>query len=1102
MRLSDKERDATLVVVGSSAGGVEALSTLVATLPADFPAPLVIAQHLDPHRPSHLGEILARQTTLPVHTLIDNEPLTPGTIYVVPSNRHVEITDHHLSLIEDGSGRPKPSINLLFSTAAQVFGEGSIAVVLSGTGSDGTAGALDVKRAGGLVIIQDPTTARYPGMPRSLAAPNVDFVAPISQIGPLLHDLLTGATILPHPQETQRLRAFLRDLHDEHGLDFTQYKTPTILRRLKRRMLATEMTTLDAYVHYLDQHPDEYVHLVSSFLIKVTEFFRDADLFAALHEQVIPSIIAAARQRESEIRLWSAGCATGEEAYSLAMIVADLLGSDLGNFTVRIFATDLDPDAIAFARRGVYPASALTGLPPDLIARYCIQRDGEYEVIKKVRGMLVFGEHDLGQRAPFPRIDLVLCRNVLIYFTTELQKRVLQLFSYALRDDGYLVLGKAETVTPLSEAFISTHASLKIYRRSGNVTSLSGPQIREAMPLRSLVPMPPAALPKPRVASKDTRQTSADIVGELMLTSSIGLVVVNRRYDIQVINSLGLRLFGIQRAALGEDLLHLVDASLLPSLRPLIDAALRGELTTRGELQRIDESGAVTSLDVQAYPHPITDGVVDRVLVLVNDVTDLVRERQRLAAQGKSEDDQVSTEHAWQSEQTRLREHVTQLTLANQQLRSANQELALANITLHQANQEYLVSSEESQAASEEVETLNEEFQATNEELETLNEELQSTVEELNTTNDDLEGQSRELQHLAQGREEQRRASDTERARLLAIVNSMSDSVLVIDAQGKIVLTNAAYTAMLEDHALDVLGEAGTLNAPDEQLQQRAMRGEAFRLEFQSADQAQWFEALGEPVLTEGVSSGGVVVIRDITDRSVRRLQDQFLALASHELRTPLTVLQMALQRLLRLDLPSASRQYADLALYQVQRLERLTTDLTEVSRIQTGRIHLEPQRIDLVELLRRTVAAAQLLTTQPIVMSITLLTVWINGDRTRLEQLFFNLLINASKYASESPEITVCLRKESGQAVVEVHDAGPGIPADELPHLFTRFYQGQSQEFHGHSGLGLGLFISHEVAVLHGGTLTVRSEGGQGTTFTLALPLLPAESQSPEEGK
>lgn len=206
MRLSDKERDATLVVVGSSAGGVEALSTLVATLPADFPAPLVIAQHLDPHRPSHLGEILARQTTLPVHTLIDNEPLTPGTIYVVPSNRHVEITDHHLTLIEDGSGRPKPSINLLFSTAAQVFGEGSIAVVLSGTGSDGTAGALDVKRAGGLVIIQDPTTARYPGMPRSLAAPNVDFVAPISQIGPLLHDLLTGATILPHPQETQRLQ--------------------------------------------------------------------------------------------------------------------------------------------------------------------------------------------------------------------------------------------------------------------------------------------------------------------------------------------------------------------------------------------------------------------------------------------------------------------------------------------------------------------------------------------------------------------------------------------------------------------------------------------------------------------------------------------------------------------------------------------------------------------------------------------------------------------------------------------------------------------------------------------------------------------------------
>jgi len=354
-----EQREPYLVVIGSSAGGVAALSTLVATLPAGFPAPIVLAQHLSPAHPSHLGDILARHSTLPVRTIAAREPLEPGVVFVVPADRHIEITDGHVGVPVEGAGRPKPSIDLLLSSAAHAYRDRLVAVVLTGTGSDGAAGARAVKQAGGTVVIQNPETASYPAMPRSLAPTTVDIVANLEDIGPLLHDLVTDAPIPGASHEEAPLRTFLEEVRARSGIDFTSYKAPTIGRRLQRRMAATRTGTLADYRAYLHDHPEEYQRLISSFLIKVTEFFRDPALFSYLREQALPPLIDAARGRGNELRLWSAGCATGEEAYSLAILVAEVLGADLDRFTVRIFATDLDATAIDFARRGVYPASAL-----------------------------------------------------------------------------------------------------------------------------------------------------------------------------------------------------------------------------------------------------------------------------------------------------------------------------------------------------------------------------------------------------------------------------------------------------------------------------------------------------------------------------------------------------------------------------------------------------------------------------------------------------------------------------------------------------------------------------------------------------------------------
>ena len=400
--MADAQPSGQLVVIGSSAGGIEALSTLAGTLPAEFPAPIVIAQHIAPARESHLGEILARRGKLPVRSVVDAMELAPGVIFVVPANRHVEIMDGHVRVSTDTTNGPTPSIDLLLRSAAASYGERLIAVILTGSGSDGAAGAREVSAAGGTVIIQNPETASYPAMPQSLAPTTVDIVADIEQIGPILTDLLTGVEMPVRPTEERALRSFLEQLRTRSGIDFNGYKTPTIMRRLQRRMIATGSARLTDYIRFLQSNPDEYQRLVSSFLIKVTEFFRDADLFAYLRDHILPTLIAEARQRNFELRFWSAGCATGEEAYSLAILICDVLGEEAQDFNIRIFATDLDNDAIAFARRGIYPEVALVNLPPDMVERYFTPVNGAFEVRKQIRALTIFGQHDLGQRAPSP----------------------------------------------------------------------------------------------------------------------------------------------------------------------------------------------------------------------------------------------------------------------------------------------------------------------------------------------------------------------------------------------------------------------------------------------------------------------------------------------------------------------------------------------------------------------------------------------------------------------------------------------------------------------------------------------------------------------------
>ena len=1167
-----------LVVIGASAGGIEALTTVLGALPAAFSVPIVIAQHLAPTRPSHLADIVARHTRLAVRLLSDVAPLEPGAVYVVPSDRDVEINDHKVG-VRPGAAASRPSINRLFSSAARAYGERLIAVILTGTGSDGTVGAREVKAAGGMVLIEDPATTAFPGMPQSLAPTTVDIVARLDHIGPLLRDLVAGTYIptppdpdpdpdapadalagAPEHAQDDLLEPLLAHLREHSGIDFAGYRRPTILRRLQQRMVATKSPHLDDYRHYLARHPDEYQHLVSSFLIKVTEFFRDPGVFEMLRGRVLPELIVQARMRGNELRLWSAGCATGEEAYSLAILVAEALGSELNQFTVRLFATDLDERAVAFARQGVYPAAALAGVSEELRTRYFNQLDGMYEVKKAIRALVTFGEHDLGQRPPFPRIDLVLCRNVLIYFTPELQRRALALFAYALRPGGYLALGKAESVGALAEYLAPADARLKLYRRMGE--TLPAPLLsRVTDSFLPPPPPPPPALPAlPRHASarsgadegepgREDLWAPGEESSHLLLDLPVGVVIVDRRYHIQRINTLALYLLDIYRPALGDDLVHLAERISAPALRRIIDAVFRARPAS--EAADVDGGGNTPSealevltvetglgerrdIEIAAYPYPprgesggdrqATATRTDRVeaaLLLVTDVTSAVQAR--IAAELAAARNQREPQQALQRSSEELQQvwaQLDQVTMINRQLEAANQELGAANLRLQGANDELTLAREQEQASTEEIRTLNEELQASNEEMETVNEELEATVEELRSTNEELEARTQEIQAMADAAERQHQVSEEERARLAAILVGMGDAVLVVNPAGEPLLTNASYERMFGSAsepfaAQDAEGHPLEAEATP---QQRVARGETFVMEFtlDAGDGARrYFEASGQSIRSGGEGLGGVISVRDVTERSLHRVQEEFLALASHELNTPLTPLQASLQMLDKLfaDQPENAHARGLIARSQnqVRRLGRLVQDLIDVRRLQHGGFNLDMARVPLAEVLACTVEEARLVAPAGQTIGLEIAEVSplvVNADVMRLEQVLMNLLSNAIAYAPHTPRITMRLQHEGHEAVIQVCDEGPGIAAAHLPQVFDRFYQiTGNEERPSRRGFGLGLFIARELVEAHGGRLEVASvmartpDEGHGTTFTIRLPLAPAEETSERTG-
>jgi two-component system CheB/CheR fusion protein len=1068
--------ESQLVVIGSSAGGIEALSRVVASLPADFPAPIVIAQHLDPRRPSHLHEILGRHSALPVRVVEEQEALEDGVIFVVPSNRLVEISHGRLRLSAARPGAVAPSIDVLLESAAGVFGPGLIAVILTGSGSDGSAGARVVKQAGGAVVIENPATAMFPSMPSSIAPSLVDATADLDSIGSVVLDLLAAGVSPAEESDREELAKLLERIQERSGIDFRTYKQATILRRLRGRMNATRRPDLAGYLAYLESDPAEYARLVNSLLIKVTEFFRDPKVFDYLRDHVLPELIAEAVRDKRELRIWSAGCSTGEEAYSIAIIVAEVLDKESAPPAVKIFATDIDHEAIAFARRGIYPPTALSGVPEDARERFFAESGGGFEVGKRLRAVMVFGEHDLGERAPFPRIDLVLCRNVLIYFAAPMQQVALETFAFSLRPGGRLVLGKSESVMALPGPFEEDQSRLRIFRRLAGTYAF--PPMRPAV-LRQRrareTPLDQAI----RVTNREVDRAAESSAGgdALLLNLTVGVVVLDPRYYIVRINSAARHMLGIHGTAYDRDFVHLAEVLPASAIRSAIDTALAGKTTTAVFEVEPTDAASETPHFVEATirPYRVASRAIEGAVVELTDVTRLEQERRA---------------------ETRTKQRLDKAIETNARLLRANEELTGLVEELRGANRAMLLASEDAQSNREEADTVNEEFQATNEELETLNEELTASVEELRIANEDLATRTDELSAQTVILEQERLGLQEEHDRLRAILASLGDAVVAVDHEGRILATNAAYDRLFGAGAEEMVPEdvAGLPIPPADRPRQRAARGERFRMELalgQSDGARRWFEAVAEPLTAGDRTWGGVVAIRDLSERTMRLSLERLMAAAGHELKTPVAALHGYIQlveRHLGPDSPEQARVYAARALVQTRQVGTLIERLFDVSRIQAGRLELFTAPVDLVEVVRDAVEVAEKLpAAPPIRIEPTRGRILVEADAGRLAQVFVNLLANAIEHAAKSPTIDVSVARFGSNAVVQVCDRGPGIATDALPQLFQPYTRlGQKQS----AGLGLGLYLAREIVTAHGGTIEAASSPGEGTTFTVRLPL------------
>jgi two-component system, chemotaxis family, CheB/CheR fusion protein len=726
-----------IVGIGASAGGLEAFEAFFTAMPADSGIAFVLVSHLDPTHVSIMPELIRKRTKMQVLQIKDGMRVQPDTVYVVPPNQDLSILNGVLQLMEQSKPRgANLPIDGFFQSLARDQGANAAAIIFSGTGADGTLGVKAIKGEAGMVMVQDEGSAKYDGMPRSAIATGLaDYILPPAEMpGQLLKYLrhtvhATTATILADggrmPDTLQKIYILLRN---RTGHDFSLYKKNTILRRIERRMHVHQIDTVKDYVLYLQKSAVELDILFKELLIGVTSFFRDVQAYEKLRENL--QELLGEKPEGYTLRAWVAGCSSGEEAYSIAILLREVM-EDLGRrLSVQIFSTDIDVDAVNAARAGIFPASIAADVSKARLKRWFSREDNHYRVKKSIREMLVFAVQSIIKDPPFTRLDLLCCRNLLIYLGPELQKRLISIFHYSLKPDGILFLGSSETIGQANELFDVLDKKGKIYRRKP--ASVVGRPLLSFPAIPAIAENGGPALPE---TIRKAEELSAFQLVETILrqVDAPPCVIIDEANNIVYLHG---RTGRYLEPVIGKVSVNILEMAR-PGLKMDLAAAIRGAATNKQEYVRngvvIEQNGGHLTIDLTVKPvleHSALRGLM--MVIFKEKAPPAKKESSPTQARGRKKNSAV------ESLEQELRYTRENLQTTIEELETSNEELETSNEELKSANEELQSTNEELQSTNEELETSKEELQSLNEEAATVNAELQSRLDELSTINDDM----------------------------------------------------------------------------------------------------------------------------------------------------------------------------------------------------------------------------------------------------------------------------------------------------------------------------------------------------------------------------
>ncbi len=1051
---------------------------------------LVVVQHLAPNQESMLPEILARSTKMPVKKVENGMQVIPNNVYVIPSGTTMTIDNGTLRL-HPKLASLKPIDEFLVSLAIERKTR-AIGIILSGTGTDGTEGLRAIKAEGGITFAQEPKSAQYPDMPKSaIIAETVYFVLTPEQIAEELSSLAKHPELSRQKMDESKLPEYEEKepqiiftiLKAAFGVNFSNYKKTTVNRRISRRMILNKIENINEYTVYLRAHPEEQQALFDDLLISVTTFFREPNTFSVLKEKVFPQLIEKLQSKRQPIRVWIPGCSTGEEVYSIAMAIAEFLEEKhLVNIPTQIFGTDVNSKNIDKARRGIFSNTIEDNVSKDRLNRFFTLFNGNCQVIKPIRDMCIFAKHDLTQDPPFSNIDLIVCRNLLIYMESPMQERIISIFNYALKPNGYLVLGESESVGKFATLFDSITKRGVIFKKKSGQPQVELPV---QVPTDRFEEKTSLTLPK----KNDTINKLKEEVDQLLMTVYVpATLLVNSNSDVLVFRGQVNPYVSIEAGNASFNVTKLVRKELRPTVQTAIYRAKKSRREIC-ETVRYEEEGQIHVVSVQVRPFQLTTQEEPFFLVLFEE-KGAVERQTTTSKHSRNESDLAK----------------------DQQIKELSEDLDSTKETLQTVIEQQEASNEELRSANEEVQSSNEELMSTNEELETSKEELQSANEELTTLNDELKNRNQTLSHLNDD--------------LANLMDNIDTAVIIVDTDLKIKRFTASAQELLRimpsdaEHPITDVRLAIHVEDLEKLLLTSIRKLSTIRHEIN--DRNHWYQMRIRPYITgDKKIFGAVLTFSDITEmkkwenekklhtedletlvkeQAQKIVQSETLAtigktagMVGHDIRNPLQsiVSELYLAKTIVEELSNESpkknlKESIAFIEEQLFYINKIVSDLQDIARKTTPQL----QEINL----ERTIK--EVLTSMPLNPNI-ISTFYIEEnfpklilDDSYLRRILTNLISNAVQAMPNGGKLTVSATCQENKAFIKIEDSGDGMSDEAKAKIFTPLFTTKAK------GQGFGLPVVKKLTEAMGGTVSFESEKAKGVKFTLKF-FIPQNNQS-----